>query len=299
MRPPLPFSRRRLLSASAALCLVTSNAWADDDATDEDDVVAATGSARIDRLIGPSGFEAMGGDIGHDFAVSSRGDIVFSAGGELLVLHPSRGDAGRVDRVLVNDEQPTSFTLDLDDTMFGIVAGYFGKQDASGRFSRAIPQHGDDGQLAPSSVEGTVYLFGPEDGDYRLYRFLSFGEIQVLLASSVPIVAVADRGGAVFVATETKILRLAQDTPDVLFHVPDDDFGGPIRSLAVSDDGVVFFSTDAMVHVLLASGSISVINNAGGELRWRGGALFVLDPNRQLLLRLTPASKALFTRRGK
>ena len=292
-------SRRHLLLVSAAAGLLASRwARAEDEEGEEVEGVVAIGNARIDRLIGPAGFEALGTDIRDDFAISSRGDIVFSAGDELLVLHPSRGDDGRVEKVLVEGEQPSSFTLDQDDTMLGIVGGYFGALDAVGHFSQAIPLSLEQPRLAPSSLDGVVYLFGQSDSDYRLYRLMIDGTLNVLLASAVRVVAVADRGGVVFVATENEILRLAPDTPDVLFHVPDQDFGGPIRSLAISDDGVLFFSTDTMVHVLLAAGSISVVNDAGGMLRYRGGALFLLDPDRRLLLRLIPASKSLFTRSG-
>ncbi|MDE1940143.1 MAG: hypothetical protein KGI68_14065, partial [Alphaproteobacteria bacterium] len=70
---------------------------------------------------------------------------------------------------------------------------------------------------------------------------------------------------------------------------------GPIRSLAVTADGVILFSTDAKVYALLGPNALSIVNNAGGTLRVRNGSLYVLDRQRKILFSLHPASAHLIS----
>jgi hypothetical protein len=177
--------------------------------------------------------------------------------------------------------------------MLTVSGGYFGMLDENGDLVQGIPLPSPDVQLAPSVHEGATYLFGKSGDHHRLYRFIDDGTLQVLLESGQPIVAAADSETAMFAATSSAILRITAGTPETLFTAPD-DFAGPIRSLAVTADGIVLFATDARVYALLGPDALSIVNDAGGSIRVRDGSLYVLDPTRQLLFRLRPASAQLF-----
>lgn len=254
--------------------------------------VTAIGSARIEQMLGPRDFAALGGPIGRDLGVTHGGAVVFQTGAALRVVDPARAPLPEVHAIAVS-AVPDSFTLDPSGTMLTVSGGYFGMLDENGDLVQGIPLPSPDVQLAPSVHEGATYLFGKSGDHHRLYRFIDDGTLQVLLESGQPIVAAADSETAMFAATSSAILRIKAGTPETLFTAPD-DFAGPIRSLAVTADGIVLFATDARVYALLGPDALSIVNDAGGSIRVRDGSLYVLDPTRQLLFRLRPASAQLF-----
>ncbi|MGD0722100.1 MAG: hypothetical protein ABR970_13770 [Roseiarcus sp.] len=250
----------------------------------------ASAAATIAPLLGPGDFAALGDRIGPDFGVTADGAIAFSAGGALHAL--ARG--GRTQTIDIDGDPPESFVVDASGPMLGIVDGYLGLLGEDRRFGAARPLPKAPMRLAPSVRPGVFYLSGGAAGDYRLYRFIDDGALQLLMASHEPIVDAADSARDVYAATASEILKIRAGQPDVLFHAPDDDFGGPIRSLAVAEDDLVLFSTDTKVYALLGGAAISIVNDAGGILRIRGDALYVLDPKREILFALRPASSRLF-----
>jgi hypothetical protein len=283
------------LAAIAAVVAVVAVAGrlgdelADRDAT----AVAAIGGARLEHRMGPRDFDALGSPIARDFGVTPSGAIVFQAGGGLRVIDTTSGS--RTTDVMLAGAAPDSFSLDPRGMMLTVADGYFGMLDESGESVRGVPLPYRDARLAPSVHEGATYLFGGSAEHYRLYRFIDDGTFQVLLESAVPIVAAADNETMTFAATASAILRIQESTPEVLFKAPTDGFEGPIRSMAVTADGIVMFATDVKVYALLGSNALSIVNNAGGSLRLRDGVLYVLDPTRRLLFSIRPASEQLFS----
>lgn len=254
--------------------------------------VTAIGSARIEQMLGPRDFAALGGPIGRGLGVTHGGAVVFQTGTALHVVDPARAPLPEVHAIALS-AVPDRFALDPSGTMLTVSGGYFGMLDENGDLVQGIPLPSPDVQLAPSVHEGATYLFGKSGDHHRLYRFIDDGTLQVLLESGQPIVAAADSETAMFAATSTAILRIRAGMPETLFTAPD-DFAGPIRSLAVTADGIVLFATDARVYALLGPDALSIVNDAGGSIRVRDGSLYVLDPTRQLLFRLRPASAQLF-----
>lgn len=254
--------------------------------------VTAIGSARIEQMLGPRDFAALGGPIGRDLGVTHGGAVVFQTGAVLRVVDPASAPLPAVQPIALS-AVPDSFALDPSGTMLTVSGGYFGMLDENGDLVQGIPLPSPDVQLAPSVHEGATYLFGKSGDHHRLYRFIDDGTLQVLLESGQPIVAAADSETAMFAATSSAILRIKAGTPETLFTAPE-DFAGPIRSLAVTADGIVLFATGARVYALLGPDALSIVNDAGGSIRVRDGALYVLDPARQLLFRLRPASAQLF-----
>jgi hypothetical protein len=257
-----------------------------------DAAVTAIGSARIEQMLGPRDFAALGGPIGRDLGVTHGGAVVFQTGAVLRVVDPARAPLPEANAIALS-AVPDSFALDPGGTMLTVSGGYFGMLDENGDLVQGIPLPSPDVQLAPSVHEGATYLFGKSGDHHRLYRFIDDGTLQVLLESGQPIVAAADGETAMFAATSSAILRIKAGAPETLFTAPD-DFAGPIRSLAVTADGIVLFATDARVYALLGPDALSIVNDAGGSIRVRDGSLYVLDPTRRLLFRLHPASAQLF-----
>jgi len=282
-------------AAAVAFCIALavglSDAFADRDQT----AVAAVATAHVEPILGPRVFNGLGGDIAPDFGVTAAGAqppaVALSVGGVLRVVE-NLDSLPRTRKVTIAASQPDSFALDTDGTMLAVADGYLGVLDEHGVVAHSVPLAFDRMRLAPSTRQGFVYLFGGANGDFRLYRVVADGTLQVVLQSNEPIVAAADNGDDIYAATPTRLLQLKAGRPDILFETPD-DFAGPIRSLAVTNDGMVIFSTDAKVYALLGPNALSIVNNAGGTLRVRDGALYVLDPQRKLLFRLTPASGSL------
>jgi hypothetical protein len=254
--------------------------------------VTAIGGATIERLLGPRDFAAIGGALGRELGVTHAGAIVLRVGGALRVVDPARAPLPTTSE-LVLSAVPDSFALDPSGTMLTVSGGYFGMVNEHGELVQGVPLPAPDLQLAPSQHEGATYLFGKAGDHHRLYRFIDDGTLQVLLESEQPIVGAADSELGMFAATGSAILRLKAGAPETVFTAPD-DFAGPIRSLAVTADGIVLFATDAKVYALLGSNALSIVNDAGGTIRVRDGVLYVLDPARRLLFSLRPASAQLF-----
>jgi len=276
------------LAFAVAMAVGFSQELADRDQT----AVAVIGTAHVDHILGPRQFHALGDEIGPDFGVTATPVVLLSAGGALRVVD-NVDSTPRTRDVTVAASQPASFALDSDGAMLALADGYLGVLDQDGVIVHGLPLAFSDMRLAPSSQTGFTYLFGGKGVDFRLYRFVADGTLQVLLRSDAPIVAAADSANAIYAATGSTILRLKAGTPDILFKTPD-DFDGPIRSIAVGGDDTVFFATDSKVYALLGPNALSIVNDAGGSIRARDGALYVLDPQRKILFRLSPASAQLF-----
>ena len=255
--------------------------------------VTAIGGARIELLLGPRDFAALGGGPGRELGVTHAGAIVFRIGPALRVVDPARAPLPATSELALSAVLD-SFALDPNGTMLTVSGGFFGMVNERGELVQGVPLPAPDLQLAPSRHEGATYLFGKTGDHHRLYRFIDDGTLQVLLESEQPIVAAADSELATFAATGSTILRIKAGAPETLFTAPE-EFAGPIRSLAVTDDDIVLFATDAKIYALLGLNALSIVNDAGGTIRVRDGVLYVLDPARRLLFTLRPASAQLFT----
>ena len=257
--------------------------------------VAVIGTAQVDQILAPRQFDKFGGVIGSDFGVTGTPAIALSVGGVLRVVDDLAAARPRTRDVNITGSQPSSLALDPDGTMLAIADGYLGVLNQNGEIVHGLPLPYADMRLAPSSLEGFTYLFGGVGDDFRLYRFVADGTLQIVLKSDEPIVAAADGPDGIYAATASTIMRVKAGRPEILFKAPDEDFAGPIRSIAIGDDGAVFFATDTKVYVLLGPNALSIVNDAGGAIRVRDGALYVLDPQSKILFRLKPASAQLIS----
>jgi hypothetical protein len=259
--------------------------------------IAHLDGLNIEYLLSPLEFKALG-ELTPDYDVTSDGVIVLSSADRLWGVTPAAGGA-MVANWGSQGGVPTSLAVDEDDTLLAITGGFFGLLGDDGELSRALPLPYDNARLARSRSGGAAYLFGGAKDNFRLYRFLEDGTLQVLLQSSDEIVAVADFGQEIYVATATAILQLRQGQPVVLFKAPDVPDWGPIISLVASPDpDLLFFATPSQVYAFSKNAARSVVYDSGGMLRLRADKLYVMDRTRGVLFAVKPASFQLFASVG-
>lgn len=217
-----------------------------------------------------------------DFDIDGQGTAFFA---------PSSGGLGAIDasgrphRHGLDGKPLTSLALDQRGDLLTIAGGFLGRINADGSVLQAAPLPYDDARLSRSVHGGAILLYGSYGGQWGLYRFWENGRFDSLLASPERIVAATDTGSAVYLATPGTIVRLGGDGARTLFRGPASADWGPITSLAVTLDGQVLFATPAKLWVLTRSGlAASLINDAGGQIRFRDGRIHLFDPRRRLLL---------------
>jgi hypothetical protein len=279
-----------IVTAGVLFLIVFFFAYRDASADSNASAVSVINSAHVEHLLDPHDFGA--GAIGTDLGVTAAPAIALALDGKLRAVDRLDSISPRVREIEVIGQQPDSFALDSNGAMLAVAGGYFGVMDESGQIEEGVPLPFSGMRVAPSSHAGAVYLFGGAAKNYRLYRFIDDGTLQVVLETDVPIVAAADNGTAIYAATASAILKIKAGTPDVAFRAPE---GETIQSLAIGKDGLVFFSTSSKVYALLGPNALSIVNDAGGTLRVRNGVLYVLDSQRRILFNITPASSQLFS----
>jgi hypothetical protein len=251
--------------------------------------VTHAGGLSLSSILGPVGLDDIG-RLGPDFDVTSGDAVLLRGGNRLYAVEAGRHDLSD----LGLPEPPESFALDNADVMLTVSDGFLGTLSEDGKPLAGVPLPYPGARLVRSVHSDSVYLYGGKGGDFRLYRFLEDGTLQVLLRANEPIVAAADTANGVFAATATKIVRVGWPQAILLFKAPEEPGWGPIVSLAAAEDGLVFFSTPTRIFALKGGTALSVVNDSGGALRRRGDRLYVLDGRRRLLYALSPASLTLF-----
>jgi hypothetical protein len=228
-----------------------------------------------------------------DFGVAGGGDMFLQTGQGLVEVAPDGATS------MVHEPGApvlTSLAIGEDDAMLTIAADYLGKLNAQGIpvLGRPMPYPG--ARVAPSVRPGEGYLFSPVAQGYRAYRFREIGTYRKLFHVRVPIVSIADTKDALYVATGRTVVRMAKAGGDLVFRIPDDDRESAISSIAVSADGLLFVATGERIYAVIGSGALTIVNDSGGEIRWRNDALYVLDRRRGLLYSVRPATRAMFDR---
>lgn len=250
------------------------------------------GTLKVDYVLLPGAFTSLA-PFGPDFGVGSEGTVFLRAAPGLAAL-----DAGRPPAVLKTVRPVDSLAVGKDGAVLTVSRGFLGTLGVDGEPVQGVPLPYDNARVAPSSRAGAAYLFEGAGDDFRLYRFFASGAYQVLARSDTPFVAAADSGDDVFAATASHIVKLSARGPQVLFQVPADAAFPPIVSIAVAEDGLVFFSTERKVYAVLGGSAASVVGDSGGSLRWRDGRLYVLDSRRRLLYAAHPADRSMFQATG-
>lgn len=246
--------------------------------------IAAAEGLDLRYQAGPLALEPLG-PLGAGFDVTREGMALLAptAGGLAGI-----GADGGPEILSLKTRGLAGFALDGQDNLITVAGGFLGRLTETGEALEAVPLPYDDARLAGSVHDGAVYLYGGRDGDWRLYRFWENGRFEVLLSSPQPLVGVADTGSAVYVATARAIHRLGGDGARPVFRAPAAPGWGPITSVAVTPDGQVLFATPHRVWIVAAGGAASLINDAGGQIRLRGGRVHVFDPERRLLFSFAP-----------
>lgn len=250
--------------------------------------LASLGSLDVEYVLLPVAFDSLGA-LGVDYGVASTGAVFLRTSGGLAAIESGGGPEE------MEMAQPVdSLAVGQDDAMLTVAHGFLGVLGEDQRPVEGTPLPYEGARVAPSAHAGAVYLYGGGIGDFRLYRFFSDGTYELLARSKDPIVAVADTLSMVVVATPGRVVKLTSAGAQVLFQAPEDTDFPPIVSVAAAPDGLLFVSTARRVYAALGGDAFSIVGDSGGQLRWRNGRLYVLDPVRRLLYILQPASRTMF-----
>ncbi|MDB5705073.1 MAG: hypothetical protein JWN66_2189 [Sphingomonas bacterium] len=255
--------------------------------------IAHIGSLAVEHHLMPDDLAALA-PVQADFGVAGGGDMFLQTGKGLVEVAP-----GGSMSIVHGPGAPalTSLAIGGDDAMLTVAADYLGALNTQGVpvLGRPLPYPG--ARVAPSVRPGEVYLFSRVPGGYRAYRFRESGTFQKLFQFDAAIVSIADTKDALYVATGTMVVRMARTGGDLVFRVPEDD-RSTISSIAVSADGILFVATEDSIYAVIGKGALTIVNDSGGEIRWRNDALHVLDRRRSLFYSVRPATLAMFDRKA-
>lgn len=129
--------------------------------------------------------------------------------------------------------------------------------------------------LATGSAQET-WVWGGES----IYSLARGGKVEHLLRSPTPIEALAADGPRLVFATQGALLELlGTGEPRLIIVLP-----APARSLALAPGGGLFYSTDAEVGFVSATGRrYPFVKGKGAQLRVAGGELFLFFEDEGLL----------------
>lgn len=221
----------------------------------------------------------------------------------------SRWD-GSFERVLSAEmlSHVQSFVFDLSGNLLFIADDVLSQVTPEGKTEKLAELNHFRLSLAPGYEPGSVLLFGGHpmrDGGVLLRATGGSGTetVEALAVFDGTARAALDAADGTYVALDSKIYqvigsnqRLVFELAGVLADHAQAGLGPSERlvSLAISEDEkILFFSTQDSIYALSGALAIPIARDLGGNLQFRDGILFVLDPNRQLLLGLTNVVESL------
>ncbi|HEX5727051.1 MAG TPA: hypothetical protein VFX98_16360, partial [Longimicrobiaceae bacterium] len=140
-------------------------------------------------------------------------------------------------------------------------------------------------------LPGSVFLLSDHDGGVR--RVVRLDSPPVALSEGVDGYYLALEGGELIQVLGAR-KRLVFTFPRAARGAFDRLGESPIRSVAATDDPrLVFFSTRTTVYALVGGAAVPVTRGLGGQVRWRDGVLFVLDPSAGFLVGIDRLPAAL------
>lgn len=255
--------------------------------------VTRLGALAITYYLPPDGLTALG-PVQPDFGVAGSGDIFLQTGKGLVDVAPD----GAMSLVRAPGRPAiTSLAIGADDAMLTIAGDYLGNLNAQGVPVLGAPLPYPGARVAASARPGMVYLFCRVPWGWRAYRFFESGTFQKLYQFDVPVVSIADTKDALYIASARLVVKVSKSGGEMVFRLPDDQPKTAITSIAAGADGLLFVATAASIYAVAGHGALTIVNDSGGEIRWRNGALYVHDPQRRLLYAVKPATAAMFDRK--
>lgn len=148
--------------------------------------------------------------------------------------------------------------------------------------------------LAPASTNDRFFLFGGEGPTARLvFEVLEGRKYRKLVEAPGAVGAVAEVGDTLYLAVGTQVVGVPRDSPATTpYEAPPKT--PAISSLASDPEArILYIATPDGVTALRRGKALGILAGCGGEIRFRNGSLFVLDPRRDLLVELKEVSKLL------
>ena len=209
-------------------------------------------------------------------------EFELAAGGAWLLTPDNIVDLGLGQPIFVRSIVLDSFTRTAGGSVIAIAGDRLGV--VSGRvFLPTIALPVTPMRVAAGSGE-YVYLYGGPSEQQRIVYF-DGKRTAVLATVPMPITALTRIGNRVIFACGSSLYTLRPGMPPaLLFGIPDQpSFVG----LAVNPQtGELFAATEDAIYQLDAGIASQIAEGVGGALRWAGDALYVVDPKRQLMMRI-------------
>ena len=246
------------------------------------------GPLRLETLVTADAAERLGLGPTVPFDVAPRdGPVVLHAAGRVVQVE-RRGSAD-VQATPIGDLADVS-ALSIDDggTVWIVRAGRAGMLDGGQvRELFAVPPGGRL-ELVASPAGDRVYLFGREAPGELARGFVVVdrtGRVERPVTTEEPVVAVAAGRDRVFFATPAAIYALEGDELRLVVNLPEPL---AVTSLAWDETNrVLLVATADAVFAMRGLVGVSITRGLGGIVRTRAGTLYVLDPARRVLVRIT------------
>lgn len=254
---------QRILSTLA--CLL-SMAWP---------VVAEAPSVRLTVLLTPERAKASNLEaLRPVLTVSNRGRIVVAGPNNVLLL--GRG------QLLFDTPTPVSDCVFTPDGALLMISGRRLGYGAGGRFHPQIDLPENAMRLTVGRER--IYVYGGDnDKATALYMVDPQRGHAKLCALPYPISAASVVGDTLYFAAGNEIYRLVPDGEmNLICHLP----GPAIAALAAAENETLYFLAGRTLYTWQV-GKVGIISEGVGDIAcWQAGALYVLDTEKRLLIKL-------------
>jgi len=238
-------------------------------------VAAEAPAVRLTVLLTPERVKAANLEaLSPVLTVSNRGGVVVAGPNNLFRLDSRR--------LLFDTPTPVSDCAFTPDGALLAISGRRLGYCAGGRFHPQIDL--PDTAMRLTIGRERVYLYGGDnDQATALYLVDPQRGHAKLCALPHPIGAASAVGDTLYVAAAGEIYRLVPGGEiDLICHLP----GPAITSLGAADDDTLYFTAGRTLYTWQA-GKVGIISESVGDvICWQAGALYVLDTEKQSLLKL-------------
>lgn len=189
----------------------------------------------------------------------------------------------------------SSFAFSFDGFLMAIRNDELCSFDSLGTIVKLYNLPGPDMNLASGKYVMYVYGRSVNESKYSLFALARGGKFARLLEFATPIESVAELGNSVLFASGNTVYSYTPSVKELkaLVNLP-----GDRKIISVTTDtlsGRIYFSTENMVFSLKNGQPSMIFDQAGGKLRFYGNSLFVFNPEKNFLVRLSGIEKSLAT----
>lgn len=275
----------RLLLVSL-LVIVSGGCWAASTKSDPVfSLAGAPGQISVQRYLTPATFDELGSSPIDDYDIDAHGRVVLANNDVLYVLEPGAGGVQPLPLARVSGLRGVAVDggaalLILTDST---VSEYY---DGSVHTLLDLPVNGSISHIAAAVDEQKLFGYGsdsPDDNNsHHIVEIDPDGTVRSLVETDSAVTAVTEVKGTLYFATSSEIYSWHDGNLRLVIRLPE---SLTVESIAAGDS-ILYFATSDEVYALKGLTAISIARNLGGILRSYNGFLYVMDPQRKVLVRL-------------